>query len=216
MTAKRAKVESLIPNGKVATAGAAISVAVDPSGRFAYVVNGTSVSAYDINPSTGMLTTNDNAITVESNIATLSIQSSVTVDPSGRFAYVLTNTSSAFLYAITASGALTPVDKPIFKGIARSIAINPIGRFAYVTNPFEGNISNYNIKTFQLKDAMPSPLEGIFLNLLGTSYIGDVSNFPEAATFILVDPSGKAAYVLSTSDHIWVCEITQNGTLQRQ
>ena len=78
------------------------SVAVDPSGKFAYVANyGTgNVSVFTIHPTTGALT----------NIGTVAAgggSASVTVDPSGKFVYVaneVSNTTSA--YSINA-GALT-------------------------------------------------------------------------------------------------------------
>ncbi len=79
------------------------SVTVDPSGRFAYVANfcvsgndcsvGT-VSAYTINSSTGAL-----RAVAGSPFAAGNGPGSVTVDPSGRFAYVANsgdNTVSAY------------------------------------------------------------------------------------------------------------------------
>jgi 6-phosphogluconolactonase len=66
------------------------SVAVDPSGKFAYVVNASdtqasfnNVSGYTMNPSSGALT----AI-AGSPFAAGTIPHSVAVDPSGKFAYV--------------------------------------------------------------------------------------------------------------------------------
>jgi DNA-binding beta-propeller fold protein YncE len=60
------------------------SVTVDPSGRFAYMVNYVgNVSAYTINSSTGAL-----RAVAGSPFAAGNNSVSVTVDPSGRFAYV--------------------------------------------------------------------------------------------------------------------------------
>ena len=61
-----------------------ISVAVDPSGKFAYVANiyGNNVSAYSINTTTGALTAVGPAVAAGYG------PRSVTVDPSGKFAYV--------------------------------------------------------------------------------------------------------------------------------
>ena len=65
------------------------SVAVDPTGKFAYVANEGcltslpgNVSMYTINPTTGALTS------IGSPVATDFGADSVAVDPSGKFAYV--------------------------------------------------------------------------------------------------------------------------------
>jgi len=92
--------------GAVAAGTRPVSVAVDASGKFAYVANGGSdnVSAYTINAATG-------ALTNVGAFAAGTLPLSVTVDPSGKFAYVA-NTQSANVsaYTINAStGALSEV-----------------------------------------------------------------------------------------------------------
>jgi DNA-binding beta-propeller fold protein YncE len=59
------------------------SVAVDPTGRFAYVTNyiSDSISVYTIDPSTG-------ALTPGTAVAAGNAPASVALDPTGRFAYV--------------------------------------------------------------------------------------------------------------------------------
>src|SRR5206468_1456463 len=86
------------------------SVAVDPTGKFAYVTNsGThgdnTVSGYTINATTGALT----PIPGSPFAAGLN-PLFVVVDPTGKFAYVTNfsdNTVSG--YTIDATGALTPI-----------------------------------------------------------------------------------------------------------
>ena len=84
------------------------SVAVAPSGRFAYVANEDfiNVSGYTINPSTGALT----AI-AGSPFAAGFAPFSVAVDPSGRFAYVANvNSGNVSGYTIDpTTGALTAI-----------------------------------------------------------------------------------------------------------
>jgi 6-phosphogluconolactonase (cycloisomerase 2 family) len=106
-------------NGKNFLAGSSPnSITVDPSGRFAYVANfgGGDVSAYTINASTGALTAID-ADTITGGIQNFTAGSnpiSVTVDPSGEYAYVVNQfgpPGTVSAYTIDGStGALTQID----------------------------------------------------------------------------------------------------------
>ncbi len=171
------------------------SVTVDPSGRFAYVANFCvsandcsvgSVSAYTINSSTGAL-----RAVAGSPFAAGSGPGSVTVDPSGRFAYVANsgdNTVSA--YDINSStGALSAVaGSPFAAGITpHSVTVDPSGRFAYVANfcvsandCSVGSVSAYTINS-------------------STGALSAVAGSPFAAgddpQSVTVDPSGRFAYV---------------------
>jgi 6-phosphogluconolactonase len=85
-------------------------VAVDPTGKFAYVANkgDNTISAYTINATTGALTPIPG-----SPFAAGDAPFSVAVDPTGKFAYVtnsyfLDNTVSGFTINAV-SGALTPI-----------------------------------------------------------------------------------------------------------
>jgi DNA-binding beta-propeller fold protein YncE len=83
------------------------SVAVDPSGKFAYVANfGGGVSGYTINPSTGALTPIAGSPFAAGNEPNI-----VAVDPSGKFAYVTNvNDNNVSGYTIDPStGALTAI-----------------------------------------------------------------------------------------------------------
>jgi DNA-binding beta-propeller fold protein YncE len=136
------------------------SVAVDPSGTFAYVANlgsdppfgGGNVSGYTIDSTSGALTPISG-----SPFPAGSVPSSVAVDTSGRFAYVANsfvfgggNSVSGYTIDST-SGALTPIPgSPFPAGIVpRSVAVDPSGSFAYVANAGRlsqpGNISGFTI-----------------------------------------------------------------------
>jgi YVTN family beta-propeller protein len=128
--------------GTIATGTDPGSVAVDPSGKFAYVTNSGSndVSMYTIEATTGAL----------GSIGTIAAGTdpvSVAVDPSGKFAYV-TNFSSndVSMYTINATtGSLTSLGT-IAAGLSpSSIAIHPSGNFAYVTNSGANDLSMYSI-----------------------------------------------------------------------
>src|SRR6267143_4504723 len=159
--------------GTIAAAGRAIAVAVDPSGKFAYVVDGSNgfpaendnVSMYTINATTGVLTS-------IGTIGTGLSPTSITIDPSGKFAYVPNSGSNDIsMYTINATtGALTSIG-PIAVAVPPGfIAIDPSGKFAYVSN----SIYSINATTGTL-----SPIGTIPANF---------------STPIAFHPSGKFAY----------------------
>jgi 6-phosphogluconolactonase len=135
------------------------AVAVDPTGGFAYVANecasvsctAGNVSAYMINTSTGAL-----SAIAGSPFAAGNFPEAMTVDPSGRFAYVanaVDDTVSA--YTINSStGALRAVSgSPFAAGnFPVSVTVDPSGQFAYVVNAFgedsgAGDVSAYTINS---------------------------------------------------------------------
>jgi DNA-binding beta-propeller fold protein YncE len=131
------------------------SVTVDPTGQFVYVANCGSpcrvdagnVSVYTVDEATGALTPVDG-----SPFPAGTNPLSVTVDPTGQFAYVANNTSSnVSAYAIDRdTGGLMPVDGSPFPAGPRpsSVIVDPTGQFAYVANGFgsgANNVSAYAI-----------------------------------------------------------------------
>jgi 6-phosphogluconolactonase (cycloisomerase 2 family) len=104
---------SLTSLGTIAAGGRANSIALDPTGKFAYVADGTensdgspgtNVSMYSIDTATGNLTS-------LGLIAAGTQPSSVAVDPTGKFVYV-TNSGSNDISVYTVNvitGALTVV-----------------------------------------------------------------------------------------------------------
>jgi 6-phosphogluconolactonase len=169
------------------------SVTVDPSGRFVYVTNvcissadcSGTVLAYTINRSTGALSKISG-----SPFAAGSDPFSVTVDPTGRFAYVANvcsdcSAGSISAYTISSStGALHPVaGSPFAAGQGPvSVAVDPSGHFAYVTNSYDSTVSAYTIDS-------------------STGALSAVSGSPFAARYapnsVTVDPSGRFAYVVA-------------------
>ena len=88
--------------GTVAAGGGVLSLAVHPSGKFAYGTVGPYVLAYTLNAATGGLASNGTAPTEQS-------PRSIAIDPSGKFAYVANyNSHSISMYTIDAvTGTLT-------------------------------------------------------------------------------------------------------------
>jgi 6-phosphogluconolactonase len=191
------------------------SVAIDPSGQFAYVVNylSSDVSAYTINARTGALRPIDcgGGLGCSSYhpqfFATGSYPASVTVDPRGKFAYVANGGSNdVSAYAINAStGALTSIDcgggpgcstttpKLFVAGTSpHSITLDPSGKFAYVANSASNDVSAYAINAstgaLTLIDCGGVP----WLCSTNTPKFFLTGTNPQSIT---VDPSGQFAYV---------------------
>jgi DNA-binding beta-propeller fold protein YncE len=111
-------------------------VAVDPSGKFAYVANAGAgtVSAFTIDTTTGVLTPIDadpNTGGVQ-NFAAGTNPTALTVDPNGKFVYVANNetvgstTVSAFVINTT-TGALTSAGTVSAGTGPSSLTVEPAG-----------------------------------------------------------------------------------------
>jgi 6-phosphogluconolactonase (cycloisomerase 2 family) len=151
---------------------------------FAYVVNygSNTVSVYTINPSTGALSQ------PPTNYATGDSPSSVSVDPTGKFAYVANSGSigpvGISAYTINpATGALTGTTNYNFGISPNSVAVAKSGKFAYITNSAgAGTVSAYTINS-STGD----------LSLINTLTTG--SSLPISVT---VDPTGQFVYVANS------------------
>jgi 6-phosphogluconolactonase len=185
------------------------AVAVDATGKFAYVANmgcvdfygdysDGNVSMYTINPTTGALSS------IGSQVAAGYCANSVTVDPFGKFAYVANEgcgdtSGGVSMYTINpASGALTSIgDAPCAEGSCLapvSVAVNPSGKFAYVAT--EGGFSPTNVSMYTIDPTIGT------LNLIGTVASGGRANS------VTVDPSGKFAYVVNGGDPDSGCSVS--------
>jgi YVTN family beta-propeller protein len=169
----------------MAAGGRAISVAVDPTGKFACVATQSDlpgsvghVSLYTINPSNGVLTSTG-------TLAAGTDPSSVGVDPTGRFAYVTNSGSNnVSTYSIDAATGVLTATGTIAAGLTpSSVAIHPSGKFAYVTNSGSNDVSMYIVVNATTGALMA----------MGTIGAGS------SPTSIAIHPSGKFAY-LTNSD----------------
>jgi len=199
---------TLTPAGTVGVGDSPVSVAVHPSGKFAYVLSNnscqggtcyenTSVYVFNINSTTGALTL------AETKVAGTNGPTSMAVDPSGNFAAVANEDGlGIILYSINAttgalggSGFTVPYSGNNHASLV--FAIHPSGTLlAYVTNfPNDVSTHGYDIAT------------GAF-NLYGTVAAGS------SPTSIAIDPSGKFAYVgNSGSLNVSMYRINADGTL---
>ena len=166
-------------------------MAVDPSGKFAYVANSNSnnVSAYAIDAASGALTP-----VKGSPFAAGITPFSVTVDPTGKFAYVASyGSDNLYGYAIDAStGALRPLSGSPFADMGSGpfdVVIAPSGKFAYVPNSFAccGFSDRIAAYTIDATRGTLTPMAGSPFKVAGTD---DQS--------MAVDPTGKFLYVTSS------------------
>jgi YVTN family beta-propeller protein len=127
------------------------SIAVDPTGKFAYVMSGGCdggvggyVSMYTISPTTGVLAS------IGSPVSTHGFgdyPGSINVDPFGKFAYVTNSGSNdvsvytidAATGALASTGTIAAGTDPVF------VAVDPSGKFAYVANSGSNDVSMYSI-----------------------------------------------------------------------
>ena len=170
------------------------SVTVAPSGKFVYVTNSGyvwdevpdygSVAMYTIDAATGALITTG---TINGSCPGLCFPSSMVVDPSGKFAYVVASGGGGFpddveMYTVNATtGALTSTGTITAGTIPVSIAVDPAGKFAYVANSVSNDVSMYTI------DATTGALASIGRIAAGQGPASEA-----------VDVAGKFAYVANS------------------
>jgi len=102
----------LTESSSYATAGnAPTAIAVDPTSKYAYVVNrnDNTVSMYTIDPGTGNLTLNVTGAAPTGTIATGTEPFRINFDPSGKFLYVTNEQSAASIYTVNSDGTLAAV-----------------------------------------------------------------------------------------------------------
>ncbi len=170
----------------VGTAGKPSAVTSDLSGSYLYATNDTTdnVSVFSINSGNGTLTEiSGSPFNIETNPTGPEFGPiSISIDPSGRFAYVANSSDTLSAYNIDSStGALSSfiTGSPFATGdIPSAVAVDPTGRFLYNANLNADNISAFSI------DATTGALSTI-----GTIPAGDAPNS------ISVDPSGRFVYV---------------------
>jgi DNA-binding beta-propeller fold protein YncE len=193
---------SNVPGSPFPAGGFPQSVTVDPTGRFAYVANcGESVcgslalgnvSAYTIDGTTGALISNVPNSPFPARTGPLS----VTVDPTGQFAYVAhVRSGNVSAYTINGTtGALTEIADSPFPagGDPHSVTVDPTGQFTYVANCGSGagicggggfgTVSAYTINgtTGALRE----------IREFGSPFPAGALSFS-----VTVDPTGRFAYV---------------------
>jgi len=171
------------------------SVTVDAGHRYAYVANfsGTDISQYTIDPSSGALTPMSPATVAAGTPGAYA--NSVAVDPSGRYAYAVTQTDGTISqYTIGSNGALTlkASTAVLPRSYPDSIAIDPSGKYAYVSNlradptPGDPNYNQYTVAQFTI-DAASGAL---------TQMNPETVRAESGPRSVVVDPTGGRVYAV--------------------
>ena len=177
---------SAVAGSPFATVAAPVSIAVEPTGHYAYVANlhNDTISAFAIDATTGALAPVAGGPT-ESGIDG---PRNLTVHPSGKFLYVsVGNESTIWVYSIDSNtGSLTPVSGSPFATATGPgpLSITPNGRYAFatvdaVTSNVVGGVVSFTI------DPASGALSAVGSLLASTG-----------ATALALDPGGNFAYVL--------------------
>jgi YVTN family beta-propeller protein len=181
--------------GTIAAGTDPVSVAVDPAGKFAYVMNWGSndVSMYTIDATTGALASIGPPVSTHGFGV---YPGSVAVDPFGKFAYVTNEGDpwgyedgaggSVALYTIDATtGALTSAGtvNGNCPGLCNpsSLVVDPSGKFAYVATGGAG--IPFNVAMYSINAATGA------LTSIGAVAVGGIPSS------LAVDPSGNFLYV---------------------
>jgi 6-phosphogluconolactonase (cycloisomerase 2 family) len=173
----------------------ASSAALDPGGRFAYLIGSVmepvnvaapALYAYTIDNTTGALTL------VPGGPWLLGGFSGFTIDPTGRFAYQLGAGITAFAIDSSSGAPTAAGDYPLpnFGQGPTSMAIEPSGHFAYVSTS-NGSVvaaSPVGIDTYSIDAATGA------LSLVGTLVALQI---PSNGT-LQIDPSGRFLYISAT------------------
>jgi 6-phosphogluconolactonase (cycloisomerase 2 family) len=196
-----------LPGSPFAAGGAPNSVAVTPSGRFAFVADIVpgGITAYSIDQNSVLAPVPGSPFAAETGTAF------VTVDPSGRFLYALncaalcSGSGAGDVQAFTIdqnTGALTPIaGSPFLAGSnPYSLAIEPTGHFAYCANFGSNDVSTFSIDSQSgalTQVGLPAPTGGTF------------------PLSIIVDPWGQFVYTANTgSSDVSAFAINFDGSLQ--
>jgi 6-phosphogluconolactonase (cycloisomerase 2 family) len=95
--------------GAISAGNGPTAVAVDPTSKFAYVVNrgDNTVSMYTIDPNTGNLTLNKTPAHPTGFIGTGAEPFRINFEPTGKFVYVTNEQSAVSIYTVNSDGTLT-------------------------------------------------------------------------------------------------------------
>ena len=191
----------LRPRGYVVSGDEPRAVAVHPSGRFFYTVNGLSnnVSAHALS-STGLAT----AVTGSPfSLTSATGPTAVTVSPDGQFLFVANQaTNNVSVFEITqTTGVLTEIlGSPFPLGLASgptAIAVHPSGNLLFVTN---SNGSPGTLSVFTIG------LAGVLAQIMGSPF--QVVSNPQA---LALNATGTVVYVANKgSNSISTFSVDQN------
>jgi 6-phosphogluconolactonase (cycloisomerase 2 family) len=170
----------------------AVSIAIDPGDKFAYVLTTAGLIAFTIHATTGTLTP-----VAGSPVAVGSTPAAVAIDPSGSFLYVANGGSNnVSAYSINSgTGALSTVSGSPFLAGTDPVAISfdKSGKFIYVQNTGSNNVSAFSINatTGALTPVPGSPFQPVPYSLMSAT--GNPTTSYTSGGFA-VDPNSDYAF----------------------
>jgi 6-phosphogluconolactonase (cycloisomerase 2 family) len=194
-TMNSAGVLTPVPGSPFATGGTSTTgsfgccVAVDPTGKFVFVADTTSVYSFTVNTSNG-------ALTLVSTMPGF-IEGGLAVDPAGKFLYAVGGTNSIQTYNINpATGALTlfATSPTATRSDCFTISLDPAGSFAYTVEAGD------TLVAYRLQNGVFTGLGDFYSGALGSQQlaidpIGDFIYAPQTGTAnsisgFQINPSG--------------------------
>ena len=184
-----------VPGSPFPAGSEPFSVAVHPTGKFAYVANSgdNTISAYSIGSNGALTPVPGSPFAV--NPKGFPVPVSVAVDPTGQFAYVANaNDSTVSGYSIGSNGGLTPIPGSPFVLLQGhtpvSIAVDPTSNlvFVYVANQQSNTVDCFTIGS-----------NGALIPVAAGPFFGypDIGRLPNS---VAVDAIGQFLYVVSEED----------------
>jgi 6-phosphogluconolactonase len=120
-----------------------------PTKDMAYFSNeqGSSVTAYDLNPREGTLTAKQTISTLPNGYTGENTCAQIQIAPSGKFLYAPNRGhNSIACYSIDeTSGMLTSIGNLMTEPVPRALSLDPTGAFLYVAGLESGNLASYSI-----------------------------------------------------------------------
>ena len=174
-------------------------IAIDPKGRFVYTANSddATVSMFTVNQTTGVLSpTKPASISTVVPNQLLADPGFVTVDPTGRFAYVtesLSEGAAVLMFTIDqTSGVLTPTSPATVYtgGTPFRVRVAPNGKFAYVVDNLASSQDSFGVFQFTV-----DPVTGVL-----TPDTPAAVGTGDGPTDVIVEPKSRFAYVVNRGD----------------
>ena len=197
-----------VPGSPFPDPGGPWSIAVDPKGRFAYVVNvaNDTISAYAINGNTGALTPVPGSPFPQDPNPNGERPVSVAIDPAGQFVFVANyyNVTVRAYRIDQTTGALTQAPgSPFPAGInPESVTADLTGQFVYVANGYHGG--NGTVSAYSIDRS-----SGSLTPVAGSPFAVPIGGFPSPGSVpcsltVHATTSGQALYVAdSWQNYIW-------------
>jgi 6-phosphogluconolactonase len=120
-----------------------------PTLDMAYFSNeqGCSITAYDLDPSTGTLTAKQTISTLPSGYTGENTCAQIQIAPSGKFLYAPNRGHNSIAsYSIDPStGLLTDIGNVLTEPVPRALSLDPTGAFLFVAGLESGNLATYTV-----------------------------------------------------------------------